>query len=145
MVSDAAVVAGNEQVPDAFANVMVTVWPDPTAVALQLAKPVGSVIAGAAGTVGKPVKTAVIVDPATSAPVELGVNPSVYVEASPPPVTEGVNVTPVGVTAVVMVRGAETEAESAPVATATVVVAAGLVTPPMVTVPAVLAASVQSR
>ena len=77
MVKDAGVLAGNEQVPALFASVIVTVWAEPVAVALQFAKPVGSVTVGDAGTVGNPVKTAVIVEPATSAPVDVELNPSV--------------------------------------------------------------------
>ena len=85
---------------EAPARVMVTVCPDPTPVAVQLAKPVGRVIAGVDGIV-KPVgKTTVIVRPALRAPVAVGVKPTVQVTLVALATSElPLNVTPLGVVA----------------------------------------------
>jgi hypothetical protein len=74
-VSDAAVLAATEH--DAPASVTVAVVPAPTAVAVQLVKPLPSVTVGDAGTVKPAGKTIVIVSPTLMAPVELVVKPSV--------------------------------------------------------------------
>jgi hypothetical protein len=74
-VSDAAVLAATEH--DAPTSVTVAVVPEAVAVAVQLVKPLPSVMVGAAGTVKPAGKTIVIVSPAFMAPDELVVKPSV--------------------------------------------------------------------
>jgi hypothetical protein len=66
---------------EAPARVIVTVCPVVEPVAVQLAKPVGRVIVGVAGTVKPDGKTTVIVRVALRAPVALDVKPIVQVVA----------------------------------------------------------------
>jgi hypothetical protein len=65
------------------ASVTVTVVPEVDPVAVQLVKPVPSVIVGVAGMVKPPLNTTVIVPPAASAPAELVLNVSVQSERAP--------------------------------------------------------------
>lgn len=82
IVSDAAVDAGSEQ--PAPASVMVTVVPEPEPVAVQLVKPLLSVIVGEAGTVNPLLKVMVIVPPVESEPAGDVVNVVVQFERAPP-------------------------------------------------------------
>ena len=79
-----------QEAPD---SVTVTVCAAAAAAAVQFANAGPRVMAGVAGTVKPALKTAVIVDPAMSVPVELVVKPTVHVERARAVCGEPVNVT----------------------------------------------------
>src|SRR6266508_4470565 len=119
MLSVAAVLLGSEQ--EAPLSVIVTVVlfvPEPAPVAVQEVKPVPSVIVGVAGTTKAVLKTAVIVSPEDSAPLELVVKPTVQVDRAPPVWGE-----PLNVTLETLVAGAIVTAEAGFVAAASALVA----------------------
>jgi hypothetical protein len=93
-VSVAVVDAASEH--PAPASVTVTVVPDVEPVAVQLEKPVPSVIVGVAGMVKPELKSTVIVAPVLSAPAELVLNDSVQSERAPPVCGEPEKLTFVG-------------------------------------------------
>src|SRR5690242_10693260 len=76
-----AVLAGSEHEPGPAVSLSVTVTVGPAVVAplaLQFVKPAPRVIVGVPVTVNDELKTAVIVEPPTSAPFALDVNPTVH-------------------------------------------------------------------
>jgi len=118
MLSVAAVLLGSEQ--EAPLSVIVTVVlfvPEPAPVAVQELKPVPSVIVGVAGTTKAVLKTAVIVSPADSAPLELVVKPAVQVV-----VALNTCEAPLNVTLETLVAAAIVTAEAGFVATVSVLV-----------------------
>src|SRR5438093_856570 len=107
MLNVAGVPAAKPQVPPEFVSVTVTVLPAAEPVAPQFTKPLNGVIAGLAGscvptTVQALGKTTVIVLPATSAPVELGVSPTVHVAAVPEIALLGLKVTALTLVALIV-------------------------------------------
>src|SRR5437016_3869926 len=93
IVNVAAVFAGSEHPP---ANVIVTTCPAVEPAAAQLlAKPMGSVIVGVGGITNPAGNATVTVSPATSAPVELDVKPTVHVDVAPAVCGDPPNVTSV--------------------------------------------------
>jgi len=141
------VLAGSEQLPPLFESVTVTVEPDVLAERAQFANPVTGITVGFAGTVKAELNDAVTVVPATSAPVDEVVKPSVQVAIDPAEVGDPVKVTVVGAVAAEIVTAAVGLAAtvSSDVATEKVFAAsepaAGFVSPAIVKVAAVLAAS----
>lgn len=105
IVTVAAVFALSAHVPPLFARVIVTVCDETEPVAEQLVNPVGKVIVGDAGTKKALGKTAVIVSPATRAPVvlfaalTLEVKPTVHVVCALPVCEAALKATFVGVVA----------------------------------------------
>jgi hypothetical protein len=145
----AAALAATAQVPALSVRVTVTVWAAAAAVAEQLVKPETSVIVGVAGTVKPGLRTAVIVSPFRSAPVELAVNPTVQAVTELAVVRAPVKVTALGgvAAAIVTVEPGLTAAESALVLTlkvfAAYVATVGFVSPTTVKEAAALAATAQ--
>jgi hypothetical protein len=76
-VSEAAVLAGSEQVPPLFASVTVAVVPEPDPVAAQFVKPLPRLTDGVVGTVNPDANVSVIVSPVRSEPDALDVNAAV--------------------------------------------------------------------
>jgi hypothetical protein len=96
MVSEPAALAASAHVPALSLMSIVTVVPEPVAVAEQFAKPLGSVMVGDAVIVKPAGKTTVIVSAASSAPLGLAVKPTVQVAAAAAARVEAANVTDEG-------------------------------------------------
>src|SRR5581483_2991707 len=86
----AVLLARAQEAPD---RVIVTVVPEVEPDPVQLVNPLGSVIAGDAGTVKLLLKTTVTVSPAARAPALLVVKPAVQVAVDPASVVEPLKLT----------------------------------------------------
>ncbi len=115
-LSVAAVLLGSEQ--EAPPSKAKTIVPEPKPVTVQELKPLPSVIVGDAGTVKPAGKTAWMLSPEDSAPVELVVKPTVQVDRAPPVWGE-----PLNVTLETLVAGAIVTAEAGFAAAASALVA----------------------